>query len=83
MDSGSNSGRLYGDGVDDSPAVLTVAVPVGEPLRLCHSVENFSPGPAAVGIEVRDVKFLNGVVFHKSSLQPGSDNSRNQPRVLL
>jgi hypothetical protein len=29
------------------------------------------------------VKFLYGLVFHKSSVQPGSDIHRKQRRVLL
>lgn len=73
---------LDGDLVNDSPAVFTAAVLVGEALGLGVGVEDFGPRPAAVSVEVRDVKFLNGVVFHESSLQPGSDNSWKQPRVL-
>lgn len=68
--------------VNDGPAVLFAAVPAGETFRLGQGVKNLCPGTAAVGVEVRDVKFLYQLVFHESSLQPGSDILWNQPRVL-
>lgn len=58
-------------------------VPAGEAFCFHQGVEDLGPGTAAVGVEVRDVKFLNQLVFHESSLQPGSDISWNHASVLL
>jgi hypothetical protein len=81
--SGGSADLLNGHCVNDGPAVLLAAVPAGEAFRLDQGVKDLGPGTAAVGVEVRDVKFLYQLVFHESSLQPGSDIFRNQPRVLL
>ena len=45
-------------------------------------VEAFVADPATIGVEVGDVVFVSELVFHKSSVQPGSDNHRSSvPRV--
>jgi hypothetical protein len=81
-DLGGHADLLDRDSVHNRPPVLAVAVPAGEAFCLCQCVKDFHPGTAAVGVEVGDVKFLYGLVFHKSSVQPGSDILWNQLRVL-
>ena len=81
--SGSDLDVLHGDGVHHGPAVLAMAVAAGEALGFFQRVKDLGPCPAAVGVEVGNVKFLYCLVFHESSLQPGSDILWNRLRVLL
>ncbi len=80
--SGGDARLFHGNFVDDCPGFLAGALPAGETLGLHPGVEAFIADPATVGVEVRDVEFVSEFVFHKSSLQPGSDNHRlSVPRV--
>jgi len=81
--SGSDLDVLHGDGVHHGPAVLAMAVAAGEALGFFERVKDLGPCPATVGVEVGNVKFLYCLVFHGSSLQPGSDILWNRLRVLL